>query len=66
MQIVDNAIGAISAVDLFKYVTPQKMKFFIKDSFSKCDQILALTEEILYGKLHFLCTVYDLLTDTKR
>ena len=43
--------------------TAQKMKFFIKDFFSKCDQILhfsadlvSLTEEILNGKLHFLCS----------
>ena len=28
------------------------MKFSIHDFFSKCDQI---TEEILNGKLHFLC-----------
>ena len=30
--------------------TAQKMKFSIKDFFSKCDQ------EILNGKLHFLCS----------
>ena len=30
--------------------TAQKMKFFIKDFFSKCDQILN-------EKLHFLCSV---------
>ena len=37
----------------------QKMKFFIKDFFGKCDQIrsFTLTEEILNGKLHFLCSV---------
>ena len=34
--------------------TAQKMKFSIKDFFSKCDQI---TEEILNGKLQFLCSV---------
>ena len=39
-----------------------KNKFSIKDFFSKCDQILRklriwshFTEEILHGKLHFLC-----------
>ena len=32
----------------------QKMKFSIKDFFSKCDQI-TFTEEILNGKLYFLC-----------
>ena len=41
----------------------QKMKFSIKDFFSKCDQIrmkLTFTEEILNGKLHFLeqCRIY--------
>ena len=38
------------------------MKFSIKDFFSKCDQIrtadlVTVTEEILNGKLHFLCSV---------
>ena len=42
--------------------TAQKMKFSINDFFSKCDQIgrkldlLTFTEEILNGKLHFLCS----------
>ena len=35
--------------------TAQKMNFSIRDFFSKCDQIR--TEEILSGKLHFLCSV---------
>ena len=44
--------------------TAGKMKFLIKDFFSKCDQIrsflqirshLLNTEEILNGQLHFLC-----------
>ena len=40
----------------------QKMKFSMKDFFSKCDQIrsadlVTFTEEILHGKLHFLCSV---------
>ena len=39
--------------------TAQKIKFSIKDFFSKCDQIrrkllVTFTEEILNGKLHFL------------
>ena len=33
----------------------QKMKFSIKDFFSKCDQI-TFTAGILNGKLHFLCS----------
>ena len=32
------------------------MKLSIKDFFSKCEQI-TFTEEILNGKLHFLCSV---------
>ena len=36
------------------------MEFSIKDFFSKCDQIHSFlkkfTEEILNGKLHFLCS----------
>ena len=32
--------------------TTQKMKFSIKDFFSKCDQI----RRKLHGKLHFLCS----------
>ena len=37
--------------------TAQKMNLSIKDFFSKCDQIrlVTFTEEILNGKLHFLC-----------
>ena len=42
------------------------MKFPIKDFFSKCDQnsqfpadLVTFTEEILHGKLHFLCSVSD-------
>ena len=40
------------------------MKFSIKDFFSKCNQIrrfsadlVTFTEEILNGRLHFLCSV---------
>ena len=39
--------------------TAQKMKFSIKDFFSKCDQLHSLvtfTEEIINRKLHFLCS----------
>ena len=43
-------------------VTAQKMKFSIKDFFSKYDQIRCgfgqFTEEILNGKLHFLCSEF--------
>ena len=38
-----------------KHVTlHKKMKFSIKDFFSKC---VTFTEEFLYGKLHLLCSV---------
>ena len=40
----------------FLWVTAQKMKFSIKDFLSKCD---TFTEEILHGKLHFLCCEFD-------
>ena len=36
---------------LIRVITAQKMKFSIKDFFSKCDQIRNLNE-----KLHFLCS----------
>ena len=39
------------------------MKFFIRDFFCKYNQIrrlVAFTEEILHGKLHFLCVVKNL------
>ena len=35
--------------------TAQKMKFLIKDFFSKCADLVTFTEEIFNGKLHFLC-----------
>ena len=41
-------------------ITAQKMKFSIKDFFSKCDQIrrFLIDWKNLNGKLHFLCSVY--------
>ena len=45
--------------DLIPRFTAQKMKFSIKHFFSKCVQIrrnFTFTEEILNGKLHFLCS----------
>ena len=41
----------------------QKKKFFVEDFFSKCDtpqfpvDMVTFVEEILNGKLHFLCSV---------
>ena len=45
-----------------KVALHKKMKFFIKDFFSKCEQIfpkdlVTFSLEILNGKLHFLCSV---------
>ena len=48
--------------------TAQKIKFSIKDFFSKYDQIrrtadlVTFTEEILNGKIHFLCSVSSVYT----
>ena len=56
-----NWLSSILKEDL----TAQKMMFPIKDFFSKCDQIqfsadlITFTEEILKGKLHFLCQTID-------
>ena len=38
--------------------TSQKMKYSIKDFFSKCEtaDLVTFIEEILNGKLHFLCS----------
>ena len=50
-------LGILRILSSILYRTPpgdaQKMKFSIKDFFSKCEEI---TEEILNGKLHFLCS----------
>ena len=45
--------------------TPQKMKFSIKDVFSKSPNpqisadLVTFTEQTLNGKLHFLCSVSE-------
>ena len=45
----------------FDHGTAQKMKFSIKDFFRKCDcetaDLVTFTEEILNGKLYFLCSI---------
>ena len=43
--------------ELTKISLHKKMKFSIKDFFSKCDQIIRKHEEILDGKVHFLRSV---------
>ena len=59
-RIIDLQVS-INGLSLYK--TGQKMKFFIKDFFSKCDQIpqkiadlVTCTGEIINRKLHFLCS----------
>ena len=47
---------------LLRSSSAQKMKFSIKEIFSKCSPrktvgLIIFTEEILTGKLHFLCSV---------
>ena len=53
-------------------ITAQKVKFSIKDFFSKYEQIrrkqfsadlVTFTEEILNGKRHFLCSVFYAYSD---
>ena len=56
----------VKRVKLFEhrkfYTHCKKLKFAIKDFFSKCDQIrrtldmVVFTEEIINGKLHFMCS----------
>ena len=54
------AISCVKCLQRWDY-TAQKMKFSIKDFFSKCDQIrVTFTEEIINGKFHFLCSVANL------
>ena len=51
------SFGVNTSVDI---ISAHKTKFSIKHFFSKCDQIriFTFTEEILNGKLHFLCSVF--------
>ena len=71
-SIVDFNIGEVShlnfyidtwrkKITFFMYekclsITAQKMKFSIKDFFSKRSYLVTFTEEILNEKLHFLCS----------
>ena len=71
LEISDNMCVAIVCYpvcdiinfEIYVSVTSQKIKFYIKDFFSKCDQIrsfqsaVTFSEEILNGKLHVLCSV---------
>ena len=57
-----SSIEILQSFDTWCYQHCTKMKFSIKDFFIKCDQIcrncgfcITFTEEILNGKLHFLC-----------
>ena len=63
VAIVCYPVCDIINFEIYLSVTSQKMKFYIKDFFSKCDQIrsfqsaVTFSEEILNGKLHVLCSV---------
>ena len=49
------------------FYTAQKMKSSIKDFFSKCfhADLVTFTEEILNGKLHFLCSAIYICRENK-
>ena len=51
-------------------VIAQKMRFSIKNFFSQCDaetgDLVPLTEEILNGKLHFMCKVTNDFSSASR
>ena len=54
-----------------KTPTAQKMKFSIKDFFSKCDQIadsdlVTFTEDIFKGKLHFCAVTVSFTIETMK
>ena len=71
LEISDNMCVAIVCYpvcdiinfEIYVSITSQKIKFYIKDFFSKCDQIrsfqsaVIFSKEILNGKLHVLCSV---------
>ena len=65
--------GALSIISqeirtvIFATFTAQKIKFFINDFFSKCDQIrkkLEMNRKIPNGKLHFCAVFLPLLNST--
>ena len=63
VAIVCYPVCDIINFEIYVSITSQKIKFYIKDFFSKCDQIrsfqsaVIFSEEILNGKLHVLCSV---------
>ena len=48
------AMATVDDAPIAAEIPLQKMKFSIKDFFSKCDQI----GSFINGKLHFLCSIY--------
>ena len=54
---IDKQSKQITNLHIDKY-TAQKVKFSIKDFFSKCENadLVTFTEEVLNGKLRFMCT----------
>ena len=57
---IDSVLILILLIKVINKKHCLKNKFSIKDFFSKCDQFCSFlvisTEEILNGKLHFLCS----------
>ena len=62
--VATEKISTSASIHLAFASTAQKMKFSIKDFFSKCDQpnpketvdLIKFTEEVRNGKLQFLCS----------
>ena len=51
--------GHYPSADYPSRLTAQKMRFSIKDFFSKAADLVTFTDEILNGKLHFLCSNFS-------
>ena len=61
MTLVSYKISGILRDWKLENALHKKLKFFVKDFFINCDQICTFTEEILNGKLHYLCSDYQTL-----
>ena len=65
LSVVASTVSLIMSNNLYSFVIAQKIKFSVKDFFSKCDQIRSylriwshLLKKSLNGKHHFLCSVW--------
>ena len=52
-------LGHYPSADYPSRLTAQKMRFSIKDFFSKAADLVTFTEEILNAELHFLCSNFS-------